>query len=347
LSSVAIHGAGAISPAGWRLADLRGVVAGGSPLADPMVLSGSGSRCLVRRVPAPVQRPVLASNPRLRRSSPITQFAVAAALEAIGCDAQKVQRGELRLGIIVCVTTGCVNYSRRFYGEALNDPARASPLVFPETVFNAPASHLGALLESTSVNYTIVGDAGSFLIGLALAADWLAHGDVDACVVTAAEEIDGLSVHGLGLFFRKMTLAEGAGALYLKRAGDESKEVLLECISQPHLFTRAQSRAKAIQLMQSELPKTSDQEALVLSDAGGRWNRAEQNAWSGNPARRFAPKKLLGESFVASAAWQAALAYDLLARSEYPAATISVVGFDQQAIGARLAVGSEKFRQSQ
>jgi hypothetical protein len=303
------------------------------------MLSDGGSRCPVRRVPAPVQRSALATNPRLRRSSPITQFAVAAALEAIGSDAQKVQRGDLRLGVIVCVTTGCVNYSRRFYGEALKDPAMASPLVFPETVFNAPASHLSALLASTSINYTIVGDAGSFLIGLALAADWLAHGDVDACVVTAAEEIDGLSVHGLGLFFRKMTLAEGAGALYLKRAGDESKEVLLDCISEPHLFTRAQSRAKAIQAMQSELPQTSDQEVLLLSDAGGRWNRAEQNSWSGNPARQLAPKKLLGESFIAAAGWQAALAYDLLKRSEYPAATISVVGFDQQAVGARFVVG--------
>jgi hypothetical protein len=217
----------------------------------------------------------------------------------------------------------------------------ASPLVFPETVFNAPASHLGALLESRSINYTIVGDAGSFLIGLALAADWLAHGEVDACVVTGSEEIDGLSVHGLGLFFRKMTLAEGAGALYLKRAGEESREVLLDCISDPHLFTRAESRARAIQAMRNELPQTSEHEVLLLSDAGGRWNRDEQNAWLGNPAHPLAPKKLLGESFIAGAGWQAALAYDLLLSDKYPAATISVVGFDHQAVGARFVAGGK------
>lgn len=340
MSSVAIRGAGAVSPVGWGLADLRDAVLGGRAVSPAVKLSCVKGECLVRRVPVPTQRTVLSSNPRLRRSSPITQFAVAAAIEAIGPDVEKVKRGELRLGVIVCVTTGCVNYSRRFYSEALKDPSTASPLVFPETVFNAPASHLGALLESTSINYTVVGDAGSFLIGLALAADWLTHHDVDSCVVTAAEEIDGLSVHGLGLFFRNMTLSEGAGALYLKRAGELPREVLLNCISEPHLFTRAQSRARAIHAMRTELPKVTDREVLLLSDSGGRWNRLERDAWMESPARRIAPKILLGESFIASAGWQGALAYDLLSRNECAAATLSVVGFDQQAIGARFAVGN-------
>ena len=69
--------------------------------------------------------------------------------------------------------SGSVNYSRRFYDETLKDPATASPLVFPETVFNAPASHLAALLGTTAINYTLVGDPGTFLQGIALAADWL------------------------------------------------------------------------------------------------------------------------------------------------------------------------------
>ncbi len=56
-------------------------------------------------------------------------------------------------------------YSRRFYEEVLRDPATASPLIFPETVFNAPASHLAAFLGTTAINYTLVGDEGTFLAG--------------------------------------------------------------------------------------------------------------------------------------------------------------------------------------
>jgi len=41
-------------------------------------------------------------------------------------------------------------------------------MIFPETVFNSSASHLAAYLGSAGVNYTLVGDAGTFLQGLAV-----------------------------------------------------------------------------------------------------------------------------------------------------------------------------------
>ena len=120
----------------------------------------------IRSVPAPLPRPLFFGHPRLRRTSPIAQYTVAAALEALGPDSAKVSSGELSLGIIVCVMSACVIFSRRFYDETLKDPATASPLVFPETVFNAPASHLAAILGSTGINYTMVGDPGRFRAGI-------------------------------------------------------------------------------------------------------------------------------------------------------------------------------------
>ena len=47
------------------------------------------------------------------------------------------------------------------------------------------------------------------------------------------------------------------------------------------------------------------------------------------------PKAVLGEAFVASAGWQCVLACDALRRREFSAANVSVVGANQQAIGAR------------
>jgi hypothetical protein len=50
---------------------------------------------------------------------------------------------------------------------------------------------------------------------------------------------------------------------------------------------------------------------------------------------RLALKPILGEAFVASAAWQCVAACAGVREKEYPAANIVVSGTNQQAIGAR------------
>src|SRR5688572_15770058 len=117
----------------------------------------------VRNVPSPTGRNL--NHPRLRRASPITRFAVGAAQEALDMAEPDTPGNRETLGIVLCVMTGCVNYSRRFYDEVLREPSTASPLVFPETVFNAPSSHLAAVLGAGGMNYTLVGDPSSFLVG--------------------------------------------------------------------------------------------------------------------------------------------------------------------------------------
>ena len=97
-----------------------------------------------------------------------------------GARASNSSRNPSISGVIVCRIAGGVAYSRRLYEEVLHAPATASTLIFPETVFKAPASHVSAFLGSKGINYTLVGDDGTFLQGLALAAEWLAAGRVDA-----------------------------------------------------------------------------------------------------------------------------------------------------------------------
>jgi len=147
----------------------------------------------------------------------VSQYSVAAGLEALGDDVAKVGDGSMRLGIVQCVMSGCVNYSRRFYDEVLRDPATASPLLFPETVFNAPSSHLAALLGTMAINYTLVGDPGAFLQGIALGAQWLRERTVDRCLVIGTEEIDWLTADAFRIFSRSVVVSGGAVALYLGR----------------------------------------------------------------------------------------------------------------------------------
>lgn len=303
------------------------------------------------------------ANPRLRRTSSVSQHAVAAAVEALGPERLMVQDGKLRLGIVFCTMCGCVNYSRRFYGEALRDPATASPLLFPETVFNAPASHLASLLQTTRMVYTLVGDPGTFLVGLAQAADWLMCGEADRALVVGAEEMDWLTAAAVRLFDRDIVMSHGAGAVCLQALhcgsrdsgggpaqgspGDEIGKalVLLERITSPHLFTRPSSKADAELRARKELGPAWPGE--LLSDGlqnAPRTDREEQKAWSDWPGTRASVKRLLGESFMAGAAWQTVAAIDAVAQDRHPAATVSVAGCNQQAIAARFAQSGPLFR---
>ena len=152
MSGVYLSGLGAVSPAGWNLAALRDALAREQLLpATELPVPARPRPLQAMRVPPANPRPAFLAHSRLRRTSPITQYAVGAALEALGPRDPATTRN---IGVIVCVFSGCVNYSRRFYDEALKDPATASPLVFPETVFNAPASHISAYLGSNpGTNY--------------------------------------------------------------------------------------------------------------------------------------------------------------------------------------------------
>ena len=338
MSGISVHGLGAVSPAGWGVPALRAALEGNVALpTSQLARPGLPEPLRVRPVPAPAVRPAFLGHPRLRRASPLAQHVVAAGLEALGDDAKRVQAGALRLALIICTMAGSVAYSRRFYEEVLREPATASPLIFPETVFNAAGSHLAAFLGSTEINYSIVGDDGTFLQGLALAAQWLAQERVDGCVVVGAEELDLIVADALRLFHRAAIHSAGAGALYLKPGTRNSQlGTELSCITDSFLFTAKQNRNLAARKMRDQLAPENEPSALCLStqDIGQR-DAAELAAWADWPGPRLAPKTILGEAFAAAAAWQCVAACDAVQSAKFSAVNVSVVGANQQAIGAR------------
>jgi hypothetical protein len=332
--SIFVCGTGAVSPAGWGVKALVEAIAAGTPVpAKEIAQPGSSNTLRVRQVPPPEPRPPWLANARLRRTSPITQYSVAAALEALGTDAARVADGSLTLGVIVCVMSGCVNYSRRFYDEALRDPATASPLVFPETVFNAPSSHIAAILRTPAINYTLIGDPGTFVQGLALAADWLLGEMVDGCIVVGAEEIDWITSHAFRLFNSDVTLSDGAGAVYLRREPAGARAVKLAAITDSHLFKSGTSRVTAVRDVRRQLSFNGATTTLVdgLQNIA-RYDAAERTAWNDWASRRISPKAILGEGLMAASAWQSVVAiHEVQERAD--AAVLSVVGTNQQAIG--------------
>ena len=79
--------------------------------------------------------------------------------------------------MVFAICSGGVNYTRRFYHEIVTQGANgASPLLFPETVYNAAASHLAALLGLNGQSYTLVGDSS-----VGLGGGSFRHGTIDHC----------------------------------------------------------------------------------------------------------------------------------------------------------------------
>ncbi len=337
MSGIFVHGLGAVSPAGWGVAALRAALENNVPL-PPQLLArpGRAKPLFVRTVPPPAARPAFFAHPRLRRANALTQFTLAAGLEALGQTISLVQSGKTRLGIIVGVMAGGVNYSRRFYEEILKDPATASPLIFAETVFNAPAGHLAAFLGSDAVCHTLVGDDGTFLLGLALAAQWLEEDQADVCLVIGAEETDWIVADATNLFQSNAVHAAGAGAILLKRDSDSGAIAELAAITDSFAFTQRQTRSAAARRMRAQFPPRANNELLCVGAQNlPRLDAAESQAWSNWTGARVAPRTILGQAYQAATAWQCVAGCDVIRQNKFAAARVSVVGANQQAIGAR------------
>jgi 3-oxoacyl-(acyl-carrier-protein) synthase len=337
MSRIFVAGWGAVSPAGWNVAALREALNLGEPLpVQSMARPGWEKTLPARPVPNPPARPGFLAHPRLRRTSPITHYAVAAALEAVAGLRTNPGAKNCRLGIVVCLQSGCVQYSCRFYDETLKNPATASPLVFPETVYAAPASHVAALLENVVLAHSLVGDPSAFLQGVSLGAQWLTENRVETCLVIGAEETNWITADALWHLDRHAIITAGAGALCLCRDPRWSAGVELAAITDSHTYSARHGRLQAAQAMRNQLGESSPGE--LLCDGIGsspRVDAVERTAWSNWTGPRISPKRILGEGLMAAAAWQCVAACDAVANGQFAAANVSLVGFNQQAIGAR------------
>ena len=360
--SVHIAGMGWVTPLGsgvekvWQRL-LNGETATAEPLSSPL-----GRDYPVFRVPASAlaNAPL---HPRLRRSSAISRFSAIAGLEALA-DANVKLDAETakRTALIFAVSNGGVIYTKRFYHDIVESGAQAaSPLLFPETVFNAPASHLAAILGITGASYTLVGDGAVGTLALKMAEDLMLCGDLDRCLVVAAEEADWLLCDAYRKWRllrpappiepfqqppRGTILSEGAGALLLSLEGRAlSRPILIEKISSGTNFKKQREAAVAIEKVFTEL--CASPPSLVAASAngtfidGGEHSAIEKHSPS---ATVYSVKQALGESVGAGSLWQTIAAAQALITQKLPGNTqgalkralISTCGLNQQVAGLRI-----------
>jgi 3-oxoacyl-(acyl-carrier-protein) synthase len=309
-----------VTPLGSDLDDVWGrLLAGETAAIETLRNEENGARYLVRRVPADATA-TLPPHPRLRRASAISRFAAAAGLEAL----RHSKIDPARTALVFAISNGGVIYTRRFYSEIVKSGAQsASPLLFPETVFNAPASHLAAILGITGASYTVVGDGAVGILALKLAEDLISSGNVDACLVVGAEEIDPLVCEAYRQWRllrhpdnpenkRGMILGEGAGAVLLR--GSDGDLEIDEVDPGANFFRRVEAARKLRQVA----AHLGDGISFCIGSANGTFiDRAERLAIaSGVPL--YSPKIALGDSIGASVLWQVVAAAQALRMNRLP-----------------------------
>jgi 3-oxoacyl-(acyl-carrier-protein) synthase len=338
-----VTGIGAVSPAGWGVAALAAALDAGVPpattmLEPPAAAAKSLRPYPARAVPLPVPDRALAGHPRFRRATPMALFAAAAALEALGPGrVAAVQSGELRAGLIFTLLNGGISYCGRFFGEVLANPAAASPILFPETVFNAPASHLAAYLGITGPCLSLVGDSAQFLAAIETAALWLDLGQVDLCLVVGAEENDWLAAAAIDLFKLGVPIAEGAACLVIEHGGSNTPGVAIRSLATRHPvadWARRLPAAVAARAALGSLPSS----ALLVDDWCGHpaTDAATVRAWSDWTGPRVSPAPVLGYGLSAAGAWQCVAACHRLQAGGTADAVVATTGNHQRAAAMHL-----------
>lgn len=368
-----ILGVGATTPAGGTAAETwRLLTEGYSAPRVPVPQTLGRRNYLYCAVPEKFVRTV-GRQGRLRRSGVLSLFGASAAFDALRDARVEVSPAfSARCALIYGVSSGGVQYTRRFYHEVVTQGASsASPLLFPETVFNAPASHLAALLGLNGKTYTVVGDSAVGVSAIQLGDELLAlDPEVEHVLVVGTEEVDWLlpdafaawrlvskdgrcEVYGTrtGLVF-----GEGAGAVLLAREGQGP--VIARVHPGQTFFSRQDSRRAALEVLQSVLG-AGRPAATITSANGTDADAVEQETFTrlNLTAPVYAYKPALGDALGAGAVLQAAFATLALRHQCLPGTLcagdryrfvnrqtrslaldqvlVSVIGFNQQ-VGALL-----------
>ncbi len=134
-----------------------------------------------------------------RRLSRLSRLAVAASCEALTDSGVKVtDDNRQRLGVIFSSAFGSTHQTDAFFLSLLeHGPQSAEPILFPDTVPNAPASHVAMFHQLQGPNSTFCQNHLSGENALAFAAALLAGGQADALLVGGVDELSAILWHSL------------------------------------------------------------------------------------------------------------------------------------------------------
>jgi 3-oxoacyl-[acyl-carrier-protein] synthase II len=126
-----------------------------------------------------------------RRMSRISRITVAAGMEALAdsrLDMSSVNKE--RVAVIMGTSYGSSSHVESFYLSLLKEgPRGAQPMLFPETVPNAPASHMAMICNINGPNITFCQNDISAEAAISYAVNLLSTDRVDVAIVGGSEEL--------------------------------------------------------------------------------------------------------------------------------------------------------------
>jgi hypothetical protein len=337
--NLAVIGQGAVTPAGIGVEALR------QNQPTPTYASALGSP----EQPWPVLRvdikdPAFARwqrESRLRRASPLTFFLVETAEQAL-TGVSLVDRAET--GLIIAYSAGLLVYSRRFFEGIIKQGQKtASPALFPETVFNSPASHVASVLGLDGASYALVGDEAAWVAALKTAAIWLQQKRVRQVLVLGAEEFDPLvlDAYRSARWLRRRNSAngfltsEGAAGILVREAGPDDTCTLTAAHDGWIYRTKREAATAATRLL-NEIDPTLP----CYRTAQHNWLGSLEEKTTAN--RTLVPsgnEPYLGEAFTASAAWHTVRAVNRLG-PDLPRMVLPIWGLNHQLASLELGSGT-------
>jgi len=179
-------------------------------------------------------------SPRVyRRMSRVSRMAVAASCEALEDSGVPLDSGRDRIAVILGTAYGSSSHVEDFYMSLLEGgPRGAQPFLFPETVPNAPASHVAIVNGITGPNTTFSQNEISAECAILFGADLLRHHRADVVLAGGAEELSEMlffCYQAVGALWKFKTekegpvpfepgggivLGEGAAVLVMERGED-------------------------------------------------------------------------------------------------------------------------------
>ncbi|MFZ9932813.1 MAG: beta-ketoacyl synthase N-terminal-like domain-containing protein [Chthoniobacterales bacterium] len=318
---LSVKSTGAVTPAGF----------GHAAITAPWPATATASAAGV-----PVQAGLIAKEhpdlvrwqkePRLRRASPITYYMVEAVSQAL----QSAPPGDrARIGVVAAFFLGCLVYSVRFYRQITDEGRRfASPVLFPETVFNSPLSHAVATLGLGGPVYSQIGDKTCWASALRTAQCWLANGDCDQVIVLAAEEFEPHEVdalHAGGLLRGGLQPCEGAVAMLVEPADGPAIDTVMDGYG----FRDKRGAIVAAGRCLAGFPP----QAPLLRTATG-WTRATAETTGRDLA---GAQRDASDGFTLSAAADTLRALELVASGRVPEVIVPVWGLTRQFAAYRVS----------
>lgn len=160
---------------------------------------------------------------RFRRSADISRYTMLAVKLAMD-DANISSSNSNNFGIIIGLTHGALNYTQSYHKLLITEGAESvSPILFSDSVLNAPAGNASICFGIHGPVHTIIGGKTITTKAIILAAQMLTAGVVDKSIVVCAEELNELSFlcySRLGL----NSISEGAGAILLENETTQKGE---------------------------------------------------------------------------------------------------------------------------